>query len=189
MDNLQRLAEKRLRGVFGRTETPEWWALFQKLLLGGLGLFLLVALIKPSPHEQNSTATVTVPATTTPDATTTVAGPGPGEDLTEVPAAAGGTVEVPAAALAAASDATLALFTGNFSQVAFVDGTDAPTLVTTWPAEHVAISDPQVADQTDSRVAFTFLVDPDRTGPDQPRRIPVTVELEGARWALRGERP
>lgn len=87
----------------------------------------------------------------------------------------GGSAEIENAALTVARAATVALFTGDFTQVRLAPGVQPPALPRTWSDPYVG--DPVLEDIADGGVSVTFRVDPDRAGPSQLREITARVEF------------
>lgn len=88
----------------------------------------------------------------------------------------GGAATVPEGALLLARTATLALFTGDFSQVPLAPSVETPLLPRTWSDPYVG--DPVIDSLTDGVFSLTFRVDPDREGPSQVREITAHVAFE-----------
>jgi hypothetical protein len=97
----------------------------------------------------------------------------------------GAALEVPSGSLQAAREATVALFTGDFSKVSFASGVAAPSLPRTWKNPYVG--DPIIDSVGDGVFVFVFKVDPDRDGPAPLREIVSSVELgDNAVWVWLG---
>lgn len=96
----------------------------------------------------------------------------------------GGTVEIPASALAVARAATLALFTGRFEGVPAADGVAFPDIARTWADPYVG--DPVVVSVGDGTISFAFRVDPDREGAEPTYKtasMVLFVPAQGWVWA------
>jgi hypothetical protein len=105
-------------------------------------------------------------------------------DVITLPFRFGGVLDVSQEALNVARSACEAIFTGNFDAVALGPGVVAPALPRTFPDPEV--SSPEVVQVGDGTVTISFLVDPDRTGPEGLRRIDVNVGVESSGWVWLG---
>lgn len=97
----------------------------------------------------------------------------------------GGTVEIPASALAVARAATLALFTGRFEGVPAADGVAFPDIARTWADPYVG--DPVVVSVGDGTISFAFRVDPDRKGAEPTyKTASMVLFVPGRGWVWAG---
>lgn len=207
MGYLTKTADKTLKKINRQAYIPDWF-MPAAYLLTGLSVLVVVvlALISGPPAELTTTTTVGPSATAPPvdrlggdsgtpavtDGTTAITDPQSSVPEPQAPDAVtavvdetGAEIAVPAAALIAAQRAALALFTGEVGGLVFAEGVPAP-------APPTLFSDPWISDVVtalrfpDGGWRIGFNVDPDRDGPELPRRVSVLIVAEGGAWVVGG---
>lgn len=183
-----------------RAHVPEW-LLPGAYVFGGLvGLFLVYGIVfndlpAPSTREENSTPEVLVigsdGSTSEDTVTSTPADVGGGT----VPSGAGtpvgservflvdgGSVDVPAGTNLVAQRVVFALLTGDFADVLIYPGKSAPILLTTWD-EPLIIGVVSFETYGDGSLRFVLRADPDATGTEPARDVPVLIAPVADGWA------
>lgn len=199
MGFLSESAERAYRSGARRARVPDW---FVPVSYGFAGLIALVlaygVVFSDTPAPERADATITsIPEENSADAgpTVSVAAPSnvpvdsgtttetgvPGE-TTAVFLLDGGEVAVPATAWAAAQSAVFALFTGDFADVSVYPGKNPPVLLTTWDEPSI-VGLVFFAANPDGTVRFVIRVDPDTTGNEPARDVPVVLAPFESRWA------
>ena len=124
-----------------------------------------------STADDGSAATPTDEAATIGDAST-------GENVTLVD---GGKLNLPTGSWQTAQGAVFALLTGNFENVALYPGKTAPIILTTWP-EPVILGLVNAEQYPDGTIEFLVRADPDGTGSEAVRDVPIMLARDGATW-------
>lgn len=94
----------------------------------------------------------------------------------------GGTVVVPGGAWSVAQNATFALLTGDFTTVTIYPGKTAPILLTTWNEPSI-LGLVSFEVNADDSLRFVLRVDPDATGEELARDVPILLAAAGNGWA------
>lgn len=197
MGFLSESAKRAYRSGARRPHVPEW---FVPVSYGFAGLIALVlaygVVFSDTPASERAGATITsVPEETSAPEGSTVPGlsnvpvdggttpePGVPGETTAVFLLDGGEASVPAAAWTAAQSAVFALFTGDFADVSVYPGKTPPVLLTTWDEPSI-VGLVFFAENPDGTVRFVIRVDPDTTGNEPARDVPVILAPFETRWA------
>lgn len=199
MGFLSESARKAYRSGARRAYVPDW---FVPAAYGFAGLIALVlaygVVFSDTPVPGRADATITsIPDENLADADLTVSvedpsdvpvdggttpEPGVAGEATAVFLLDGGEVIVPAAAWAAAQGAVFALFTGDFADVGVYPGKTPPVLLTTWDEPSI-VGLVFFTANPDGTVRFVLRVDPDTTGNEPARDVPVVMAPFENRWA------
>jgi len=201
-------ARKAYRKGSRRAHVPEWFEPAAYAFGVIVGVVLLLGMVFADDPEPVGTETTApgplvivadgaevdgLPDTGTAGSTTVAPADGATDDTVNDPGAAAATDEpvtlldgtagtAPAGAWKAAQDVTFALLTGNFDKVAIYPGKTAPIMLTTWP-EPVILGIVDVEDFPDGTVEFVVRVDPDGSGVETARDVPLTLARDRAAWA------
>lgn len=210
MSNMSDRAERKFNQMRAKPQTPEWYPIVGAVAGVVFLVFLAVQLMSGgsdtpatdafgNPLDQTSvpasvpTSAPTTEATVAPDSTTTTDGSEsstttePAEPVEETIVLAdvnGNGVDVPRGAYDVALAATTALFTGAFDTVPTDPSVTPPALPATWADPQV--DSPTVVGGGDGTITVSFLVDPDRGGPEQIRRIDTVVARLDTGWVWLG---
>jgi hypothetical protein len=130
------------------------------------------------PTDGAVSADVAVPAGTTPGDEFGAAN----DAENPMPLLDGGETSVPTAAWDAAQKTVFALFTGDFSDVNIYPGKTAPVLLTTW-TEPSIVGLLSFEEYPDGTARFVVRVDPDTTGSEAARDVPLLMARHETGWA------
>jgi hypothetical protein len=102
--------------------------------------------------------------------------------VTSVTLLDGGVAEVPAGANEAGQLVVFALLTGDFSDVTIYPGKAAPILLSTWD-EPLILGLVSFESYADGSLRLVHRADPDATGPEPARDVPILLARDGDSWA------
>lgn len=102
--------------------------------------------------------------------------------VTSVTLLDGGVAEVPAGANEAGQLVVFALLTGDFSDVTIYPGKAAPILLNTWD-EPLLLGLVSFESYADGSLRLVHRADPDATGPEPARDVPILLARDGDSWA------
>lgn len=171
-----------------RAYVPDWFLPASYVFAAFVAIVLLFATLRGSEPRSFTVEDpkVTVPVSGSPTITT-------GDSLapggTNVSGATqsvvrldGSSVTLPVGAEAMARAAVVALFTGEFTDVALYPGQLEPVVIAPWKnVAVIGVSEARTPDAT--TVTVTYRIDPDGDGMEQPRDITVMVVRNGDDWA------
>lgn len=182
MNPLERYV-RRTGGQVRNWEPPSWWTLFQVGACAVLALVVVYKLIAPEPASDTTlTNRFVSQAQNATRPTDTAVQPGETKGTVEVAYSAGGTASIDAAALDAATRATTAKFTGDFSGVPVLSGVSIPVLVATYPS--VLVVKTTLLSDDGEAVTFTYVLRV--PGESTLRTITTTVVRSGSTWYWAG---
>jgi hypothetical protein len=204
MGTLSNTAEKTLKKINRRAYIPDWFEPAAYVLAGVSAVVVLFMAVFTDPPAEIATPVAAGPQATAPvtdlpggadptfdrpaPTTDPVAGePGipAADEVTTIVDETGAQIVMPAGVLVTAQRAAIALFTGDTGGLMLADGVSAPQPATVF-------SDPWISEVVtairfpDGAWRIGFNVDPDRTGPELPRRVSVLVVLEAQGWVFGG---
>jgi len=199
MGFLSESAKKAYRSGARRPHVPEWFLPASYVFAGVIVLMLAYGVVfSDTPVPERADATITsIPDENSAEAGTSATGADPSNvpidsgttpvegvpgETTAVFLLDGGEAAVPATAWTSAQSAVFALFTGDFADVSVYPGKTPPVLLTTWDEPSI-VGLVFFAANPDGTVRFVIRVDPDTTGSEPARDVPVVLAPFESRWA------